>query len=149
VFVGGVIVDASGVNAIDCTIRDINVHGAQVESQAKFEIGDQVYLLNTRNENAHDATITWTKDERTGLSFVRTYSLEVAVPPQLGFLGRLLVEAKFRQLTTLIERGVHVSEAASVVGLTEEYLERFAGGGDVDEKFELLLHLAKRLLFKG
>src|SRR5262245_56533178 len=106
VVLGGVIADANGENAVDCTIRDINERGAQVESPRKSQQGDEVFLLNTRSEAAHLSTVAWIKGDRTGLSFIRSYSLEAALPPQLEFLVRLLIEAKYRRVKALTERGI-------------------------------------------
>jgi hypothetical protein len=144
----GVVADVNGENEIDCTILDINVRGAKVELSTRLLLGDEVYLLNTRNAIAHLAKVAWINGELTGLSFTRSYSLEVAVPPQLDFLGRLLIEAKLRQVRALIEYGVPVEGATRVVGLTEDYLEWFGTRGRLDEKVALLLHQARRLLTK-
>jgi hypothetical protein len=150
VLLSGVIADRSGMNAVDCLIRDINVRGAQVQSPMKVQLGEELFLLNTRNETAHLATVAWIKRDRAGLSFVRSYALEGTLPPRLEFLWKLFLDAKFRQISALIERGVPVAEASSVVGLTEHYLERCVKRGafdeKVDEKVELLLHQAKNLL---
>jgi len=148
VVLGGVIADPNGESAVDCTIRDINERGAQVESPRKLEQGDEVFLLNTRNENAHLATVAWVKGERSGLSFVRSYSLEAALPRQLEFLTRLFIEARFRQVQALIERGLPVEDAARLVGFTEDYLKRFVMRTGFDEKIELLIHQAQRLFSK-
>jgi hypothetical protein len=149
VLLGGVLVDPNGENATDCTIRDISIRGAKIEGSRRLQIADELYLLNTRNETAHLATVAWTKADQTGLSFVRSYSLEESLPPQLEFLVRLLIEAKFRTVNALMERGVPVVEATSVVGLTEDYLERFVRRRGFDEKLELLVRQATRLFSKG
>jgi len=148
VLLSGVIADGSGMNAVDCVIRDINVRGAQVQSPMTLQLGKELFLLNTRNEIAHLATVAWIKSDRAGLSFVRSYSLEEALPSQLEFLWKLFLDAKFRQISALIERGVSVAEASSIVGLTEHYLERCVKRGAFDDKVELLLHQAKHLLGK-
>jgi hypothetical protein len=113
-----------------------------------LQLGGEVYLLNTRNEIAYPATVAWIMTDRTGFSFVRSYSLEATLPSQLEFLGRLLVEARLRQVHALIERGVPVEEATRVVGLTEEYLGRVGKRGLLNEKATLLLHQARRLFSK-
>jgi len=148
VLLAGVIADRNGKNAIDCMIRDINVRGAQVQLPREVELGEELILLNTQNENAHLATVAWIKSDRIGLSFVRGYSLEGSLPPQLEFLWNLFLDAKFRQVGSLIERGIPVAEASTLVGLTEDYLERCVKRGAFDKKIELLLHQAKQLLGK-
>jgi hypothetical protein len=148
VLLSGVVANVNGENAIDCTIRDINVRGAQVQLPTTLQLGDEVYLLNTRNEIAHLAKVAWINGDLTGLSFIRSYSLEVTMPPQLAFLGRLLIEAKLRQVLALTKLGVPVEDATRVVGVTEDYLERSGMRGLFDEKVALLLHQAKRLFSK-
>ena len=146
VLLSGVVADVNGENAIDCTIRDISVRGAQVQLPRALQLGDEVYLLNMRNEFAHLAKVARVNGDLTGLSFIRSYSLEVTTPPRLAFLGRLLIEAKLRQVRALIEFGVPVEAATCLVGLTEDYLERVGVRGLLDDKVALLLHQAKRLL---
>ena len=148
VLLAGVIAERDGQNAIDCMIRDINVRGAQVQLSRSLAIGQELFLLNTRNEIAHLATVAWIKDDQTGLSFVRSYSLEGDLPPHLEFLWKLFLDAKFRQIGALVECGIPVAAASSVVGLTEDYLERCVTRGAFDQKNELLFHQAKRLLRK-
>jgi PilZ domain len=149
VLLAGVIADKKGENAIDCTIQDINVHGAQVQLPSKLQQGDEVYLLNTRTEIACLATVARVDDEQSGLSFVRTYTLELPVPPHLNFLRRLLIEAKFRQLKSLTGRGVSAQDAARVVGITEDFVERFVMHGPFDGRVALLLDQARELLSKS
>jgi hypothetical protein len=108
----------------------------------------EIYLVDTHNEMAHLATVVWVEDDRTGLSFVRSYSLTLTLPLRLAFLGKLLVHAKLRQVQALTQRGVSVEEATRVVGLSEAQLERVSKTGSVDEKAVLLLRQAKRLMGK-
>ena len=129
-------------------IRDINVRGAHVQLPRNLQVGGELFLLNTRYEIAHLATVAWIKSDRAGLSFVRGYSLERTLPPHLEFLWKLFLDAKFRQIGALIECGIPVAAASSVVGLTEDYLERCVKRGAFDQKHELLFHQAKLLLPK-
>ncbi len=147
VLLSGVVADANGQNAVDCTIRDVSSRGAQVAGLPKvLERGTELYLVDTRNEAAHLATVAWCNAGRTGLSFVRSYSLDLTLPPPLEFLGKLLIEAKLRQVRALMKRGVPMDEATRVVGVTENYLDRFIELGRNDGKVTLLLHQARRLL---
>jgi len=146
VLLSGVVTDANGQNAIDCAIRDLSSRGAQVTLPKAMERGTELYLVDTRNEVAHLATVAWCNAGQTGLSFVRSYSLDLTLPPPLEFLGKLLIEAKLRQVRALMKRGVPMDEATRVVGVTENYLERFIELGRNDGKVTLLLHQARRLL---
>jgi hypothetical protein len=86
--------------------------------------GDQIFLLDTRNHLAYLATIRWRKSKSAGVEFIRTYDLNSALPPELSFLEKLLIEAKLRQILTLERRGTPLEHAASIVGLTERHLGR-------------------------
>jgi hypothetical protein len=146
VLLSGVVVDTSGENATGCTIRDMTANGAQIQLRKALQPGSEVYLVDTRNELAHLATVAWVNYARTGLSFIRSYALTQALPPRLEFLGPLLVGAKVRQVQDLIKRGIPVEEATCVVGLSEEHLDRISERGSADEKVALLLAQAKQLL---
>jgi len=144
---GGVIADADGENAIDCSILDVSASGAKIQlPSGTLQRDSEIYLVDMRNEMAHLATVVWIEDDRTGLSFVRSYSLALTLPPRLAFLGKLVVHAKLRQVQALTQRGVPVEEALRVVGLSEAQLERVGERGSVDEKAVLLLRQAKRLI---
>lgn len=148
VLFSGVIADTTGKNEIDCTIHDMTVRGAQVQVSRTLNCDAELYLVNTRSEIAHLARVAWVKADRAGLSFVRSYSLDASLPPQLEFLRILLIEAKLSQVQALIRWGVPVEEATRVVGLSEECVERFATLGTREDKLTLLLHQAKRLIGK-
>jgi hypothetical protein len=147
VLFSGVIADTTGKNEIDCTIRDITVRGAQVQVSRTLGCAE-LYLVNTRSEIAHLASVAWVKGDRAGLSFVRSYLLDASLPPQLEFLRTLLIEARLNQVHALIRWGVPVEEATRVVGLSEECIERFATLGPREDRLTLLLHQAKRLIGK-
>jgi hypothetical protein len=149
VLLSGVVADANGENAIDCSIVDVSASGAKIRlSRGTLQRDSEIYLVDTRNEMAHLATVVWIDDDRTGLSFVRSYSLTLTLPLRLAFLGKLLVQAKLRQVQALTKRGVPVEEATRVVGLSEDHLERVGERGSLDEKAIFLLHQAKRLMSK-
>lgn len=145
----GVIADENGEDSIACSILDTSASGAQIQlSNWTLQRDAEIYLVDTSNDMAHWATVVWTKADRTGLSFVRSYSLERTLHPRLEFLRRLLVEAKLGQVQAHVRCGVAVDEAARAAGLSEDYLKRFGMGGIFEEKVALLLHQAKRLFSK-
>ena len=148
VLFSGVIADATGTNEIDCTIRDMTIRGAQIQLSRTLDRDAELYLVDTRREIAHLASVAWVKADRAGLSFVRSYFLDASLAPQLEFLRTLLIEARLRQVHALIRWGVPVEEATRVVGLSEECIERFATLGSREDKLTLLLHQAKRLIGK-
>ncbi|MGH7554943.1 MAG: PilZ domain-containing protein [Longimicrobiales bacterium] len=149
VLLNAVIADEDGENAVACSILDTSTYGAKVQlSDWTLQRDSQIFLIDTSNERAHLATVVWTDADRAGLSFVRSYALEAALPPRFEFLKRHLVEAKLRQVQALVSSGAAAEEAARAVGLSEEYLKRFGMSGIFEEKVALLLHQAKRLFSK-
>ena len=146
VLLSGVISKANGESASDCVIRDLNTRGAQIECSMQFPLGTQLYLLDTHNGVAYDATVVWTTATRAGLEFVRSYAMRSPLPRELTFLERLLLEAKLGQVTRLIGRGIPAKQAITTVGLTEDQLEQLAERAASDEKFELVIRQAKHLL---
>lgn len=86
VLLSGVVSDANGQSAIDCTIRDMSVRGAQVQLPRALQLDKEIYLVDTRNEIAYLAKVSWIKADRAGLSFVRSYELASDLPTQLRFL---------------------------------------------------------------
>ena len=149
VLLSGVVSDANGQSAIDCTIRDMSVRGAQVQLPRALQLDKENYLVDTRNEIAYLAKVSWTKADRAGLSFVRSYELASDLPTQLRFLERLLFDAKLRQVRALMRRGLPVEEATRTVGVSEKYLERFDELRGIDKGISRLLHHAMRLLGKS
>jgi hypothetical protein len=149
VLLSGVVSDADGQSAIDCTIRDMSVRGAQVQLPRALQLDKEIYLVDTRNEIAYLAKVSWIEADRAGLSFVRSYELASDLPTQLRFLEKLLFDAKLRQVRALMRRGLPVEEAIRTVGLSEKYLERFDELGGIDKGASRLLHHAMRLLGKS
>lgn len=125
VLFSGVILGSDAQDPIDCYIRDISARGAQVQVSCPPTLRPQLYLIDTRNEAAHLTTVAWASEHRLGLSFIHSYLIDLGLASELQFLKTVLVEAKLRQVRSLIERGLAVEEAASLVGLTENYLDRF------------------------
>src|SRR5215467_10391785 len=123
VLLSGVVVHPSGNKVVDCAIRDLNVHGAQLRLPEKLPLGEEIYLLDIRNQAAYLASVVWSLEDRAGVNFVRGYALDAPLPPNLKFLGKSFLEAKLRQVRSLLKRGVSVEEATSIVGLTEDHFK--------------------------
>ena len=117
---GGVVCDAHGGTAIECTIRGISVGGAQVQSSGSLQLDKEIYLVDTRKDVAYLAKVVWIKDDRAGLSFMRSHALSSDLPAQLQFLNSILLDAKLRQVRELKERGMSLEEARRTVGLTDK-----------------------------
>jgi len=134
VLFSGLVVDSDGKNTTECTIQDLNTHGAQLALSRELARGSQLYLLDTQNRTAYQATVVWSEADRAGLSFSRAYGLDMGLPPELHFLGHLLVEAKVGQMISLLQRGFSVDVSSGIVGLTREDFARF-GGIEIVDKF--------------
>ena len=145
VLFSGVITGPEAESPIDCSIRDISASGAQVQINRPLTLQSRLYLIDTRNEAAHLAAVAWVRDHRLGLSFVHSHLLYLGLAPKLQFLRTILVEAKLRQVRSLVKRGLSVKAATSLVGLTENYLDRLADLSRPDEETSLLLNQARRL----
>ena len=145
VLFSGVIIGPQSEARIDCIIRDISASGAQIQVKQAVTISSPVFLIDTRNEAAHRATVAWGATGRLGLSFSRSYLLDPGLASELQFLRTVLVEAKLEQVSRLMKCGLSVEEATSLVGVTEHYINRFADLSQNDEKTALLLHQARCL----
>ena len=144
-----VVASVNGDNVFDCMIRDMNTGGAQIDYSKTLSVGEEVYLLDIGNRGAHLAKVVWTNSDRAGLSFLKSYAVGLGLPLPLKFLWRLLLEAKLKEIDRAIRQGIPVGLAFSTVGLAEEDLHRLTPYAAGDEKFELLLLLAKRLQMTG
>jgi hypothetical protein len=143
---GGVLVDVNGEDPADCTIRNMNARGVAVSHPKILPIGAQMYLLDTGNRVAHLTRVVWNGADHSGLSFVRSYTMGLGLPPKLKFLWRLLLEAKLRQAERAVVIGISPEIAFGSVGLTRELVHRMAPQARADIGFQRLLLRALRLL---
>lgn len=119
---GGVICDVHGETAIECTIRGISVGGAQVQPSESLQLDKEIYLVDTRRDIAYWAKVVWIKDDRAGLSFIRSHALSSELPDKLQFLKSILLDAKRRQVRALVEHGLSLEEATRTAGLQDKDL---------------------------
>ena len=141
----GVLADADGEAASECIIRNIHVLGASVSLERTLPISAHVVLLDTSNEAAHVARVIWSKADRAGLSFIRSYAMGPGLPHTMGFVWRLLFEAKLRQVERAVAAGVSRESAVGTIGLTKQYIRQMAPHAASDERFQRLLLSAERL----
>jgi hypothetical protein len=139
VLLGAVVATPDGETATDGIIRNLSARGASVYSSSDLPVGDQIYLLDTRNHRAYLGTIRWKKAKSAGVEFIRAYDLHAALPAELNFLDKLLIEAKLRQVSTLEKRGVDLEHAASIVGLSDIHLSRIGRYDGITREFGALL----------
>jgi hypothetical protein len=146
VLLSGVIADAKGEATSECIIRDMHAQGAAVSVLKPLQVGAHVLLLDTGNGTAHEARVAWSRANRSGLSFTRSYTMGLGLPPALKFLWRLLFEAKLRQAERAVASGVSAKLALGASGLTREFIHQVARRAMPDKKFPQLLRRARRLL---
>jgi hypothetical protein len=146
VLLSGVVTDAKGESASECIIRDTHTQGAAVSVLKPLQVGAQVFLLDTANGAAHEARVAWSRAGRSGLSFTRSYTMGLGLPPGLKFLWRLLLEAKLRQAERAAAGGVSGELALNAVGLTREHIHQIARQAMPDKRLPPLLQQVRRLL---
>ena len=144
----GVVCETDGANVFDCTIRNINDGGAEIDAKKTSAVGDQVYLLVTRSQVAYRASVAWVQNERIGLSFSQTHEVGPGLPLDLKFLRYLLVQTKLRQMLGLVQRGIPLDEAARVTGWTDDEIAQLEGALIPDQNVRFVVQQAKRLFKK-
>jgi hypothetical protein len=144
VLINGVVADVNGTVA-DCAILDINEGGAQIKC-ANVPAKDELYLIDTRSETAFLVRVAWRRRDRAGLAFAQAHSLLSAVAPEQQFLIRVLLEARLRQVRALMKVGRAADDAARIVGITADYLERIAATDAFSDNARLLIKRANDLL---
>jgi hypothetical protein len=145
VFLSGILVDVDGKGSSDCIIRDINARGAAISLCRTLPTGAQTILLDTGNRVAHFARVVWSNAGRFGLLFVRSYTMNTALPPRLVFLWRLLLEANLRDAQRAVATGLSAELALTSIGLTREHIHQMARYARTDRAVRLLLDRARRL----
>jgi hypothetical protein len=147
VLLDGALADIAGRGASRCTIVDIHRSGAAVTlKKAKtLPTGASVFLLDIANRNAHEARVAWSRADRSGLSFVRSYAMDLGLPPRLNFLWRILFEAKLGQAQRAVAAGASGELALNSIGLTREHSRQMTRYAANDILFRNLLVAAERL----
>jgi hypothetical protein len=138
-----VIAGRNGENPVDCLILDINARSAQITVSDSLRVGMQVYLLDPDNKLAHLARVVRCRGERAGLQFIQTHVLGMGLAPNVKFLWRLFLEAKFREVYRLVTTGVPLELALSTAGVDEDKLRQMARYVSSDKRFEILFRLGR------
>jgi len=146
VLLSGMLTSANGETAWECVIRDMHVSGAAITLLRPLQVGSRVFLLDTANAAVHDARVAWSRADRSGLSFTRSYAMGLGLPPSLKFLWRLLFEAKLQQAERAVARGVAGEVALSATGLSRERIHQMVRQAMPDKKIPQLLTRVRRLL---
>jgi hypothetical protein len=146
VLLSGVLINASGETGSDCIIRDMHSSGAAISLPKPLQVGSRVFLLDIANAAAHDARVAWSRADRSGLSFTRSYAMGLGLPPALRFMWRFLFEARLRQAERAIASGVEADLALGTEGITREYIHHMGRYASSDKRLLQLLQKATRLL---
>lgn len=97
-YLDGMLVYGDGIFAPDgsftqkCTIRDLSDGGAKIVITQRQFLPQDLYLIVVKHAVAYQSRIVWLHYPARGLKFLRTYSLNTAVPEDLKFLRRLWAE---------------------------------------------------------
>lgn len=75
----------NGDRRLNCLIRNISPHGAQIRVSARDLLPDPSYLINLKSGAAHRAYPVWRKGSLSGLRLGAAYALN-ALPPHLNYL---------------------------------------------------------------
>ncbi len=146
VLLSGMLISATGETASECIIRDMHSSGAAISLSRPLQIGGRVFLLDIANAAAHDARVAWSRGDRSGLSFTRSYAMGLGLPPAFKFLWRLLFEAKLQQAERAVATGASAEVALSAVGLSRERMHQMVRQAMPDKKIPQLLARVRRLL---
>ena len=88
VVLGGVISYADGAHSFNCTFRDITDTGARVVVRGQ-QFPSHFYLINIRDRLAYDANVMWNSGSEVGVSFQKTFRVDLIVDPALKYLRGL------------------------------------------------------------
>ena len=138
----------NGTYGYDCTIRNISDGGAEISAKQTVAVGDQVFLLVIRTQLAYLSSGIWVQNDRFGVSFSQVHELGPQLAPNLMFLKHLLVQAKLSQMLSLVQKDIPLDEAASVVGWSDEEINRLLDVSPLDQKGEFVVQRTRQLFKK-
>ena len=70
VSLAGELIWSGGAVRRDCTIRDISLDGARVETTSDVATPDELFLLESVSANLFECQVRWRRDSQIGLHFV-------------------------------------------------------------------------------
>jgi hypothetical protein len=145
-YLSGVLTDLEAESAMACTIRDTHARGAEIRFSGTVPRGAHVFLLETDTRMVHLARVAWTGAGRCGLRFVRSYPMDVRLPPHLRAFWRLFLELNLQEVERAVAVGATVETALRSAGLSREHLHFVARHASTDHRLEALIERAKRLM---
>lgn len=84
-------VSTDGALTFDFTIRDLSAHGCKIRTNS-VPFPDQFYLINIRDQVAHDAIVTWKRNGEAGLKWNNVIPLVGAPDTRFEHLRRIWAE---------------------------------------------------------
>jgi len=96
VLLGGVIINRTGSQTWDCTVKDMSEHGVKIRLGEGQVIPSHCIFLNLRDGIGHMATVQWMHPPFAGLKLLDSFRLDELADPALQFVRRLWVERRRR-----------------------------------------------------
>jgi hypothetical protein len=126
-FAAGILAQNDHSRPLNCLIRDISDHGAQIRVNAAQPVLEPCYMINLRTRSGYEAHAVWRLGSLTGLRLGKEYVITDSLPAHLEFLRSLFTQAKLRQVDQLISEGVEIMAALHRCGVTEDFYHRGCG----------------------
>jgi hypothetical protein len=120
-FAAGILAHDDHSQPLNCLIRDISDHGAQIRVNAAQPVPEPCYMINLRTGSGYEAHAVWRHGSLTGLRLGKEYAITDSLPAHLEFLRSLFREAKLRQVDQLISDGAEIMAALRRCGVTEDF----------------------------
>jgi hypothetical protein len=89
VLVGGVVVTDGGNVSFRCNIKDITTESARITIPGGQPLPPDVYLINLRDQTAHQSKVMWLRGANAGLHFLNSIDLSTATNTSVRFLRQI------------------------------------------------------------
>jgi len=125
VFQAAVLAEHADSAPLDCLIRDIAQHGAQLRLNPGQRAPETAYLVNLMSRMAYPANRIWQRGNRAGVSFKGGGRISADLPSDLAFLEAIFVMGKLRQIESLSAQGVELSAALRTCAVSRATYRRW------------------------
>jgi len=89
VLLGGIITYASGAHSFACTFRNLAASGARINIGRDMQFPSEFYLINVKDQLAHEAKVIWNNGTEVGVEFKQTFQVDKITDPAVSFLKAL------------------------------------------------------------
>jgi len=93
---GGKLAFGEGYFTVDCIVRDLSELGARVKVTDGQLLPPQLYFLELRSGEVHEARVVWRRHREIGLEFTAAHNLANPATGDLLILKRLWTESRER-----------------------------------------------------